>query len=89
MFLMLLTWYDVSDYVSKLKRLFLLKITQTIISQVYLNKLQVANIEFLISIKKQYPRYRKEFIEKDLLSKDVVLEISKTFMKKLDKMVTT
>ena len=81
---MLLACWGVFDHISGLKRLFLIKTIQIITSQIYLYKLQVANMEFIMPMQQQCLRYRELPVIEDLIDEGVISEISKAFMKELD-----
>lgn len=49
--------------------------------QIYLHKLWIINIKFLIAKKQQYLYYKKSFIKKILVAKNLTLKILKIIIK--------
>lgn len=61
-----------------------MKIIKTITFHVFLHKQWVVKVDHLMPLQQQYPHLRKYLILKAFVVNDVLLAISKVFIKQLD-----
>lgn len=81
---MLLACYGVFGHIFGYKRLLLVKTIEIITSQVYLHKLVIADIKFLMSLQQQCLRYKELAIVGAMVNDDVSSRILRALVKDLD-----